>query len=240
MALAKHPWLIDLVDKRERRAAHRHADHGTVLDKDLVAQAANAASSSTDPQVEDVVVGLPEEHVFEVLRQRRDAWMADHAAPDEVHVTSLVRGGIWTASHTGSVVEPIRAQASSSTAQDFRRLHGLAQGGTFSLRLYGEEACALLVASLWVARITFLLEPRLKADTLSARIPSASLAESEPRPCAAGLLTRGAAASRRAHGILQLAPAYIRQRRACSRSVGLNSSGRSGRSVGGKSGGSIE
>lgn len=153
MALAEHPLLIDLMDKRERRAATRHADHHNALDNDLVAQAANAASSSTDRPVEDVATGWEEDDVFEVLRQRRDAWAAGHAAPGEVHFTSSLRDGMRAASRTGSVADSIRAQASSTTAQEFCRLHGLAHSGTFSLRLYGEESFALL-ASLWVARMT--------------------------------------------------------------------------------------
>ena len=83
------------------------------------------------------------EDVFDEVMERRAQWAAEHG--DRIaHFASTLRGGAWTAAHTGAAVDSLRCYAATPVSKEWCRTHGLAQSCTLSLRMYGDEVAAQL------------------------------------------------------------------------------------------------
>ena len=139
--VTEHPWLLDVFGQAPARSSSRGV---AVPARGHVASEGDAAEEDVDPEA-----------VIAALAEAREQWEVEQPKGLE-HFTWTIRGGLWTAAHTGLPYDSFRSQASTATGKDFLRKKGLHQSATFSLSLYGEPAAATL-AKYWVARMAFLL-----------------------------------------------------------------------------------
>jgi hypothetical protein len=162
--------------------------------------------AAVDPDMYEEAV---DPDVYEEVSQKRMLWAAEHGQPEE-HFGSTLRGGAWTAAHSGQAVDSVRCFAKSMEAREFCQQHRLAKTATFSLRLYSDEVCALL-GRVWTDRMSFLMERVASAPDAEQRLLPADLEGFRPlEALVADLRARGVGAiSKRLDGILALKPGYL-------------------------------
>ena len=102
----------------------------------------------------------------------------------------------------------MRFFALSAQAKDFCERHQLARTSNFSVRMYGEEVCALL-GRVWMARMSFLMDraasspgQRLQPAELEGFMPPAGEVADVRARCLS-------AVNNRLDGILALKPGYM-------------------------------
>ena len=101
-------------------------------------------------------IDLPEMDVEEVwaeLEAQRASWR-ERGAQGSPDFTIHVRGGKWTAEHTGEATDSVRAQASGTSALSFCEQYGLNRSATFHYSAYPRETAHLL-AEVWTDRMQF-------------------------------------------------------------------------------------
>ena len=95
------------------------------------------------------------EEILDELMAKR-AELADSSAKLVEHFGWSLRGGSWTLpAHTSVAYDCFIASPTTSEATAFCHQFGLCRSGNFSIALYGEHNCFLLVRS-WVHRMSFL------------------------------------------------------------------------------------
>ena len=161
--LATYPWLADFVRDQSGRATDRGAE---------------ATGVPPTPQVvtleEDVA-----ERVFAELREKRQLWEVEFAAPPEDFKTTLL-GGAWTLQHRGVVCDAVKAYAAGATGLSFCRAYQLPKAASFAIRKYG-EAVASALAIHWCARLQSLCTAA-RGQTMGSYVFTAADLESCPAP----------------------------------------------------------
>ncbi len=202
-AVEQHPWLLDVFAAAQQDGHRRRGADG---DRDRVG--AGGSTHGLVAEGADELAPIAPEDVFEEVQRRRLLWAADHGEEVE-HFSTHLRGGAWTAARTGEAIDSLRCAAATTQAKDFCIAHQLPQTSTFSLQLYGDEACALL-GSVWVSRMSFIMETAACFTDPAKPLAPVDLEGYIPIEAAQDLRARGVPAiAKRLDGILALRPGYM-------------------------------
>jgi len=203
-ALREHPWLQDVFAPAHAGSAHGHGRSGGA-DQGQASGSGDQAEGVGDGERQ--LAAVDPDDVFGELMSRRMLWAADHPEPEE-HFGTTLRGGAWSAARSGEAVDSVRFFALSAQAKDFCERHQLARTSNFSVRMYGEEVCALL-GRVWMARMSFLMDraasspgQRLQPAELEGFMPPAGEVADVRARCLS-------AVNNRLDGILALKPGYM-------------------------------
>jgi hypothetical protein len=139
--IAANPWLQDLLGEGG-------GGHAVVASPTPFVSALDDGDEHRERDFED-------QDVWAALAEARARLIVDEVAPE--HFAWNLRGGAWTREHVGEDFDSFRSYASSAEGRAFLSRHGLPQSATFSIRRYGEHACAVFCRQ-WVARMGFLMQ----------------------------------------------------------------------------------
>lgn len=201
----EHPWLMDMFAPDNAARGHRGATSSAAQRR--AARRTEPTHDSGDMDI--VAVEVDPADVFDELQRRRSAWAIDGEDGVTMHFASQLRGGQWTASHVGEVVDSLRCYAATPLAREWCAAHRMAKSCTLSLRLYGDEVCRQL-GDVWMARMSFLMDVSRAQNDPMARLSPAHLEGFRPPDVVRELRAMGArAVQTRLDGMLALRPGYL-------------------------------
>ena len=151
-AFAQHPWLLDHITEIGAEWAKRSGTKDASKEKGEASRRHSKSGDHSESSESDVDA---EEILDELMAKRAE--MADSSAKLVEHFGWSLRGGSWTLpAHNSVAFECFIASPTTSEATAFCHQFGLFRSGNFSIALYGEHNCFLLVRS-WVHRMSFLV-----------------------------------------------------------------------------------
>ena len=136
--VAEHPWLQDILGHAWEGVVVRHGHRPAAIDGD------DSGGELGDDDFE-------RDDVWAVLADARAALVDTEDVVE--HFAWNLRGGAWTRDHVGLDYDSFRSFATTGEGKAFLGDHGFAQSATFSVRRYGEHACAVF-CRYWVARMS--------------------------------------------------------------------------------------
>ena len=160
--MAAHPWLEEYVGKAKKRRGAPPA--GAIGAADTAAgEAEEAPAEASDPVEVDLAA------VYAEVAKNKALYEVTDVGGDGGFVTR-VRGGLWTAVHTGRATDCIKGACTGGLAADFCRRFGLNREASFATRTYSHDGASFL-ANAWVHRMQWMfqlwLEKGTHGDTLS-------------------------------------------------------------------------
>ena len=140
---AKLPWLLEHFPLHAGSSSKVHADEVT---------GTSAGADGDDAPVPSLISS---EEVIEALYERRFHWQGEGERCPDFKVQ--LRGGQWTAAHTGMAYDSFRGFAMRGEASQICARFNMQSTATFAIRSFSEEGAQCL-ANLWCHRMQWYLD----------------------------------------------------------------------------------
>ena len=190
------PWLLD------RDHWHHVGPHDVRDDPPEVAAQSGERQGEFDLDTS--------EELFEEVRAAMEAHRGKLNADGIVGVTDFrvfPRGGAWTLTSRGIVVDSWRAEASTADARAWCRLFSLQQSRTLSITRY-QQHVALALANVWAHRMQFLFDVWVSSGKQNSCYEDPAVFQSYKEPSAARIVCADGSADAEAavRSIVSLVP----------------------------------
>jgi hypothetical protein len=162
--LAKHPWLCTFLEQQGKPARPSTEDgalnneregDGNIAENLPVREEEPGQGDDSEDGDDQRVSDSAVEAAFEEVRRRREGWAADVVQPVDFRHTIL--GGAWARVESGAPHEWFMGKAATDRAKSWCLKYNTPQSAKFSISVYGNEGCSMMVQA-WAHKMQHFLD----------------------------------------------------------------------------------